>query len=115
MESKVLSFFAILIHRQFLQRVGFSFHHINDGKLEVRTLFERNLCNLLLDNNSATSLVLSAGNKLSSISISPKAAKASIEKPILEFREKDGWIIMNSVLNEVSGINPIGFFIQRFI
>jgi len=87
--------------RQFLSRVSFSINSItSDKQLEVRTLFERNLEQLLLQNNRATALVLSA------------AGKATLSDPILQFPYQDGWIILNSVLNEVSSINPVGFLLS---
>jgi len=89
--------------RQFLSRVGFSYHYIDkwNNQLAVRTLIERDLSHILLGNTSAISLVLKAANKV------------SIDQPFLTFSSRDGWVIKNSVLNEISTINPKGFLMAN--
>lgn len=50
-----------------------------------------------MDNRKAISMVVSA------------AHKATSENPFLSFpTQVDGWVIRNSILNEISAVNPVG-------
>jgi hypothetical protein len=83
--------------RQFLHRVNFSLNYVEGKKLRFRTLQETDLSQVLLNNRHAVGLVLQA------------AGRATLEQPILELPKQEAWVVLNSVLNEMSEQFAAGF------
>eukprot|EP01119_Soliformovum_irregulare_P016529 TRINITY_DN4794_c0_g1_i1.p1 TRINITY_DN4794_c0_g1~~TRINITY_DN4794_c0_g1_i1.p1 ORF type:complete len:378 (-),score=92.41 TRINITY_DN4794_c0_g1_i1:33-1166(-) len=87
--------------RTFLTRVGFTVHTFHNNRLAIRTVFERDLSQILLKNTAAMDMVTDA------------AKATTIEHPFLALPSKDGWLVVNQLLNEISSsLNPIGFFLE---
>jgi len=86
--------------RQFLSRVGFSVHNFRDNQMSVRTLFERDLSQLLYNNSTAMNMVIAMANKTTK------------GQPVLKFSTADGWLLTNLFVNEISGCtSPVGFLL----
>lgn len=83
--------------RDFLGRINFSLNFIQENRLKIRTLQENNIDDILLNNNHGRRMMLKA------------ASQTTLEKPFLELPEKDAWIVLNSVLNEISEQFADGF------
>jgi hypothetical protein len=83
--------------RQFLHRVNFSLNYVDGKFLRFRTLQESDLRDVLLNNRHAVGLVTAA------------ASHATLEQPILQFSKSDAWVVLNSVLNELSEQFAAGF------
>lgn len=83
--------------RQFLHRVNFSLNYLDGKVLRFRTLQESDLRDVLLNNRHAVKLVTTA------------ARRATLERPILEFSKREAWVVLNSVLNELSEQFAAGF------
>ncbi len=83
--------------RSFLERVNFSLNYVEENTLRLRTLQERNIDDVLLNNGHGRRMVLKA------------AAHTTLQRPFLELPEKEGWIVLNSILNEISEQFADGF------
>lgn len=83
--------------RQFLHRVNFSLNYLDGKVLRFRTLQESDLRDVLLNNRHAVKLVTKA------------AGRATLERPVLVFSKKEAWVVLNSVLNELSEQFAVGF------
>lgn len=76
--------------REFLHRLNISLNMIEEGRLKIRTLIEKDMLDIVL-NEAAVDHLQAA------------AAKATPEDPILNFSNGDDyWYYLNAVLNEVS-------------
>jgi hypothetical protein len=75
--------------KEFLGRVIVSLNMFKDGRLKIRTIFERSLEEVFL-NPHAVDQVLSA------------AQRTTRENPILPIAKDDRWFILNFVLNAVA-------------
>lgn len=84
-------------NRQFLSRVNFSVNYIEEDFLKIRTLRESDLDRIIVNNRHGKRVVLRA------------LKHTTIEKPFLEFPERDRWVILNAVLNELSEQFARGF------
>jgi hypothetical protein len=83
--------------RDFLGRINFSLNFIQDNRLKIRTLQENTIDDILLNNTHGRRMMLKA------------ASRTTLEKPFLDLPEKDAWIVLNSVLNEISEQFADGF------
>ena len=84
--------------RQLVSRVNYSLNTVVDGKLTFRTIQEKSLEQVLLNNSAAISLV-------------KQATKRVTEKdPFLKFPPSYNFFMMNSILNDLSSLSAIGFF-----
>jgi len=76
--------------RDFLHRLNISLNTIEQGRLKIRTLVEKDMIEILL-NEAAVDQMQAA------------AKRATQAEPILRFRDADeSWYFLNAVLNEVS-------------
>lgn len=75
--------------RDFLHRLNVSLTRIENGRLQIRTILEKD-CEEIFLNDAATKNVVDA------------AAKTTTDNPLLPFPDKDYWLYLNAVLNEVS-------------
>ncbi|MDA7978863.1 MAG: hypothetical protein MPJ50_08860 [Pirellulales bacterium] len=76
--------------RQFLGRVNFSLNIIEGGYLRIRTLIEKELKEVLLNNEQAMRLVLKS------------AKRTTVADPIVPLPKDEGWLIQIAILNELS-------------
>jgi trehalose/maltose hydrolase-like predicted phosphorylase len=76
--------------RDFMTRVNFSLNYVEGGRLKIRTLAEMDINQILLGNDHGKRVVLHS------------ASRTTVEKPILRLPEKDAWLVLNSILNELS-------------
>jgi hypothetical protein len=83
--------------RDFLGRINFSLNYIQENGLKIRTLQESNIDEILLNNSHGRRMVLRA------------AGRTTLKKPFLELPKRDAWIVLNSVLNEISEQFADGF------
>ncbi|MFH1266853.1 MAG: hypothetical protein ABIK89_14080 [Planctomycetota bacterium] len=88
---------AVWKSRHFMTRVNFTLNYVETGRLKIRTLGETDLGQILLGNEHGKRLVLRA------------ARKTTATEPFLRLPEKDSWIVLNSILNELSGRFAEGF------
>jgi len=80
--------------RQFHKRILVSVNSVDHGTLKFRSLFEKNLEDVLLNNGTAMSIVRQS-QKLT-----------PIDEPFLQFAHRgDCWHILNSLLNTIAEIN----------
>jgi hypothetical protein len=83
--------------RQFLHRINFSLNYVEADTLRFRTLRESDIHEVLLNNDHAADLVAKA------------AGRTTLEQPFLDLPRKEAWIVLNSVLNELSEQFAVGF------
>lgn len=83
--------------RQFDSHINFSLNMIEGGKLKIRTLFEKELNHVVLQNRVAAKR------------ISKALKKTSPESPFLQLPEEDAWYILNLILNVISEVTAQGF------
>ena len=83
--------------RDFMSRVNFSLNYVDAGTLKIRTLRETDIDRILLGNKHGERVVLRA------------ARRTTTEEPFLRLRRPDSWLVLNSVLNEISGRFSEGF------
>lgn len=83
--------------RDFMTRVNFSLNYVHGNKLKIRTLRETEIDRILLGNTHGRRVVLRA------------ARKTTAEEPVLRLPKTDAWIVLNSVLNELSEEFAEGF------
>jgi len=76
--------------RHFMTRVNFSLNYVEGGWLKIRTLGETDIDQILLGNEHGKRVVLHS------------ASRTTAEKPVLRLPEKDAWLVLNSILNELS-------------
>ncbi|NQT11577.1 MAG: hypothetical protein HQ582_02440 [Planctomycetes bacterium] len=76
--------------RDFMTRVNFSLNYVEGGHLKIRTLGEMDISQILLGNEHGKRVVLHA------------ASRTTVEEPLLRLPEKDAWLVLNSILNELS-------------
>lgn len=88
---------AIWKRRRFLDRVNFSLNYVDNGVLKLRTLRESDIREVLLSNKHGIDLVTAA------------AEHATLDEPFLKLPVEDSWMVLNSVLNEVSEQFAAGF------
>ncbi len=88
---------AAWLRREFLHRVNFSLNYVEGNVLRFRTLQESDLREVLLNNSHAVGLVTKA------------VGKTTLEDPILHLPDREAWVILNSVLNELSEQFAAGF------
>ncbi len=84
-------------NRQFLSRVNFSINYVEDNFLKIRTLRESDLDRIIVNNRHGKRVVLRA------------LKRTTLTKPFLEFPERDRWVILNAILNELSEQFARGF------
>ncbi len=82
--------------RRFLRRINFSITYVEDGWLRIRTLMERDIEGILLNNAHGQRLLLRA------------ADQATLDQPILKMENQDSWIVLNAALNELSEAHAAG-------
>ena len=83
--------------RNFLHRLNISLNTIDQGRLKIRTLVEKDMIEILL-NEAAVGQLQAA------------AKKAVPENPIVKFPKADDyWYFLNAVLNEVSEKFALGY------
>lgn len=75
--------------KEFMDRLNVSLNILQDGKLLIRTLIEKNAADIFL-NDSAVSRLKKA------------ALKTTSDDPIIPFEKDDYWYFLNAVLNEIS-------------
>ena len=83
--------------RDFMTRVNFSLNYVEGNKLRIRTLRETEIDRILLSNRHGRRVVLRA------------ARRTTVEEPFLRLPKADSWIVLNSVLNELSEEFAEGF------
>jgi hypothetical protein len=83
--------------RDFMTRVNFSLNYVDANKLKIRTLRETDIDRILLGNKHGERVVLRA------------ARNTSTEHPFLRLPRRDAWLVLNSVLNELSSRFSEGF------
>jgi len=83
--------------RRFLHRVNFSLNYLDGNMLRFRTLRECDIGEVLLNNKHAVKLVTKA------------AQRTTLEAPVLELPRGEAWVVLNSVLNELSEQFAVGF------
>ena len=83
--------------RDFMTRVNFSLNYVEDNTLKIRTLREADIRHILLGNQHGRKVVLRC------------ARRTNLEKPFLQLPKKDAWIVLNSILNEISEQFAEGF------
>ena len=83
--------------RDFLTRVNFSLNYVDANKLKIRTLRETEIDRILLGNRHGRRVVLRA------------ARGTTTEQPFLRLPKTDAWLVLNSVLNELSEEFAEGF------
>ena len=83
--------------RQFLHRINFSLNYVEANTLRFRTLRESDIHEVLLNNDHAADLVAKA------------AARTTLDEPFLDLPRNEAWIVLNSVLNELSEQFAAGF------
>lgn len=76
--------------RQFLHRVNFSLNYVENGVLRIRTLQEAGIDDILLNNRHGKERLLRV------------ARQARLDQPFLMLPGEDHWLVLNSVLNELS-------------
>jgi len=83
--------------RDFMTRVNFSLNYVDASKLKIRTLRETEIDRILLGNRHGRRVVLRA------------ARRTTPEQPFLRLPTTDSWVVLNSVLNELSEEFADGF------
>ncbi len=83
--------------RDFMTRVNFSLNYVDANKLKIRTLRETEIDRILLGNRHGRRVVLRA------------ARRTTEEQPFLRLPKTDSWVVLNSVLNELSEEFAEGF------
>ncbi|HUT92294.1 MAG TPA: hypothetical protein VMY37_22560 [Thermoguttaceae bacterium] len=83
--------------RDFMTRVNFSLNYVDANKLKIRTLRETEIDRILLGNRHGRRIVLRA------------ARRTTAEQPFLRLPRTDSWLVLNSVLNELSEEFAEGF------
>ena len=83
--------------RDFMTRVNFSLNYVDANKLKIRTLRETEIDRILLGNRHGRRVVLRA------------ARGTTTEQPFLRLPRTDSWLVLNSVLNELSEEFAEGF------
>lgn len=83
--------------RRFLHRINFSLNYIEAGTLRFRTLQESDIREILLNNTYAVKLLMRA------------VGRTTLDQPLVELPDRDAWIVLNSVLNELSEQFAQGF------
>jgi len=83
--------------RDFMTRVNFSLNYVEGNTLKIRTLRESDIRHVLLGNQHGRKLVLRC------------ARRTSRAKPFLQLPKRDAWIVLNSILNEISEQFAEGF------
>ncbi len=83
--------------RRFLHRVNFSLNYVQGNALKFRTLRESDIDDVLLNNKHAVDLV----TKL--------AERTTLDDPFLGLPRDEAWVVLNSVLNELSEQFAAGF------
>ena len=83
--------------RDFMTRVNFSLNYVDANKLKIRTLRETEIDRILLGNRHGRRIVLHA------------ARRTTAEQPFLRLPRTDSWLVLNSVLNELSEEFAEGF------
>jgi hypothetical protein len=73
-----------------MTRVNFSLNYVEANKLKIRTLRETDVDRILLGNRHGKRVVLRA------------ARRTTADQPFLRLPKTDSWIVLNSVLNELS-------------
>lgn len=81
---------------KFYHRVNVSLNYISNDTLKIRTLFETDLSNILLNNPAAVKIVTRA------------AKRTTPDNPFLMFSSEDNWYILNAVLNEIAERFQVG-------
>lgn len=90
--------------RLFLRRLNVALHYFETDPatgrqvLKFRTVFERNIEEVLLNNHAAVAVVLTAANRVTA------------EEPFLELPVQDRWFILSSIMHAVSENVVIGHF-----
>lgn len=88
---------SVWASRDFLTRVNFSLNYVDANTLKIRTLCETDVDNVLLSNQHAKRIVLRA------------ARRTTVKQPFLRLPKGDSWLVLNAMLNELSGRFAEGF------
>jgi len=83
--------------RRFLHRVNFSLNYVDGKTLRFRTLQETDINAVLLNNKHAVDLVTKA------------AQRTTLNDPFLGLPREQAWVVLNSMLNELSEQFAAGF------
>ncbi len=83
--------------RNFMSRVNLSLNYVEDNKLKIRTLREDDIGRILLGNKHGKRLLLRA------------ARKTTVGEPFLSLPQRDAWVVLNAILNELSEQFADGF------
>lgn len=78
--------------RDFLHRVNFSLNYVEDNRLQLRTLKESDIDQIILDNKHGRNMLLAAA----------RGAKTSAKAPFLDLRPEESFVVLNAILNELS-------------
>ena len=81
--------------KEFRRRVNVSLNGVVDGRLLIRTLFEKDADEVFL-NSMAVDAVLAATDRVNE------------KDPVLHLPEGDRWHVLNAVLNEIAELYPRG-------
>lgn len=76
--------------RQFLSRVNFSLNMVTEGTLRIRTLIEKELKEVLLDNEQAMRIVLKT------------ARNTTVQDPFVPLPKDEAWLVLIAILNELA-------------
>mgnify|MGYP007073183572 CR=1 FL=1 len=76
--------------RQFLSRVNFSLNIVEGGYLRIRTLIEKELKEVLLDNAQAMRIVLKTSRQ------------TTVQDPFVPLPKDEAWLVLISILNELA-------------
>lgn len=76
--------------RQFMGRVNFSLNMIEGGTLRIRTLVEKELKDVLLNNELAMRLVLK------------HSRQTTVEDAFVPLPKEEGWLVLIAFLNELA-------------
>jgi len=90
------------VRRSFLQRVNFSLNYVDQNKLKIRTIKEADVDQIILNNKFGKRVVIRAARRVS------RWWWFSRQRPFLKLPKKHAWVVLNSVLNEISQLCPFG-------
>jgi hypothetical protein len=88
---------SVWTSRDFLTRVNFTLNYVGANTLKIRTLGETDVDKVLLSNQHGKRVVLRA------------ARRTTLKHPFLKLPRRDMWLVLNSVLNELSSRFAGGF------
>ena len=87
--------------KEFHNRVTISLNLIQDGRLKIRTVLEKEAKEIFI-NDEAVATVLSS------------AAKTTDKDPVVHFPKNDRWHLLNAVLNEIAEDFKIGSLLKTW-